>query len=177
MSDRRHQKLVDNFQYKLIVRIVLYWTIYQVTLFNFLFCWRLLASGKGDIISQYGQFLQEFYPMLICFAILVPVFTWDAVKFYHRIAGPIFRFRSVSRDVAAEKPVRRVKLREGDELIELQDDFNSMLDTLVRAGAVQLIEGKGNAGVDNQTDELTVVSCDDVSCDDGTGEEKTNAAG
>ena len=172
MSDRRHRKLVDNFQYKLIVRMVLYWTIYQVTLFNFLFCWRLLASGKGDVISQYGQFLQEFYPMLICFAILVPVFAWDAVKFYHRIAGPIFRFRSVARDIAAEKPVRRVELREGDELAEMQDDFNSMLDTLERCGGVQLIEGKGNADADDQTEELTVVSCGS-----GTDEERTHAAG
>ncbi len=169
MGDRRQQKLVDNFQYKLIVRIVLYWTIYQVTLFNFLFCWKLIDGGEGSIIGQYGQFLQEFYPMLICFAILVPAFAWDAVKFYHRIAGPIFRFRSVARDIAAERPVRRIALREGDELTEMQDDFNSMIDTLVRIGGAQLIESSKDA--DDGTAEMTIVSCDT-----STDEERTNVA-
>jgi len=172
MGDRRHQKLVDNFQYRLIVRMVLYWTIYQVTLFNFLFCWKLLEGGEGTIIQQYGQFLQEFYPMLICFAILVPAFAWDAVKFYHRIAGPIVRFRSVARDVAAERPVRRIKLRDGDELTEMQDDFNSMLDTLVRLGGAQLVEDRRNTDSDGPTVELAIVSGDS-----STDEEQAHAAG
>ena len=170
MGDRRHRKLVDHFQYRLIVRMVLYWTIYQVTLFNFLFCWKMIEGGEGSIIDQYGQFLQEFYPMLICFAILVPAFAWDAVKFYHRIAGPIVRFRSVARDIAAEQPVRRIALREGDELTEMQDDFNSMLDTLVRNGGIQLIEGGSDA--DGGAMKMTIVSCDS-----STDEESSNAAG
>ena len=172
MGDRRHQTIVDHFQYRLIVRMVLYWTIYQVTLFNFLFCWKMIESGEGSIITQYGLFLQEFYPMLICFAILVPAFAWDAVKFYHKIAGPIVRFRSVARDIAAEQPVRRISLRDGDELLEMQDDFNSMLDTLVRNGGAQLIEDRSDANDDGQTAEMTIVSCDS-----GTDEEQTNAAG
>jgi len=172
MSGRRHQKLVDNFQYRLIVRMVLYWTIYQATLFNFLFCWKMIEGGEGSIIAQYGQFLQEFYPMLICFAILVPTFAWDAVKFYHRIAGPIVRFRSVARDIAAELPVRRISLRDGDELTDMQDDFNSMLDTLVRNGGAQLIESSRDANADDGTVEMTIVSCDSR-----TDEENCNAAG
>lgn len=172
MSDRRHEKLVDNFQYKLIVRMVLYWTIYQVTLFNFLFCWRLIGSGGGNIVVQYGQFLREFYPMLICFVILVPAFAWDAVKFYHRVAGPIFRFRSAAQDIAAQRPVRRVKLRESDELTEMQDDFNDMLDTLARLGGVELIGNEPAAASADSSAEIAILSCDS-----GTVEVKTNAAG
>lgn len=172
MSDRRHQKLVDHFQHKLIARMILYWTIYQVTLFNFLFCWKLIEAGEGSVIAQYVQFLQEFYPMLICFVILVPVFAWDAVKFYHRIAGPIVRFRSLARDIAAERPVRRVALREGDELTEMQDDFNSMLDTLVRIGGATLIEEREETDVDDDR----IVEMTIVSCDPSAEQEKTNAA-
>jgi hypothetical protein len=172
MSDRRRQKIVDNFQYKLVVRMVLYWTIYQVTLFNFLFCWKLIGTGGGNLVAQYGQFLREFCPMLICFVILVPAFAWDAVKFYHRVAGPIFRFRSLARSVAAEEPVRRVALREGDELTEMQDDINSMLETLARLGSVELIEENGAAQTEYQTAEMTIISCDS-----DTEEVKSNVAG
>jgi len=172
MSDRRRRKFVDNFQYKLIVRMVLYCTVYQVALFNFLFCWKMIAAGRSDIVGQYSQFLQEFYPMLICFAIFVPAFAWDAVKFYHRVAGPIFRFRAMAREIAAEQPVRRITLREGDELTEMQDDFNSMLDTLARRGGVELIADESDADSDDRAAEMTILACD---C--GTEEVKNNAAG
>ena len=172
MSDRRRRKSVDRFQYKLVVRMVLYWTIYQVTLFNFLFCWKLMGTGGDNIVGQYGQFLREFYPMLICFVILVPAFAWDAVKFYHRVAGPIFRFRSLARSIAAEQPVRRVALRDGDELTEMQDDINSMLETLARLGSVELIEGNGGTQTEDRTGKMTIVSCDA-----GTEEVKANVAG
>lgn len=143
MAERRRRKLVAQFQYKLIARMVIYWLIYQVTLFNLLFACRLLEEGKGNLLEQFGLFLQDSYPMLICFAVLVPAFAWDAVKFYHKVAGPIYRFRKTAREIAAEEPIRRVKLRDGDELLELQDDFNAMIDTLARLHAVKLV-GESN---------------------------------
>ncbi len=139
MPERRRRRLVDSFQYKVAVRLAVYWAVYQLTLWNFLFCWRLLEEGQGNLFQQYGEFSREFAPMLICFLILVPAFAWDAVKFYHRIAGPILRIRSAARDIADGRAVRYVRLREDDELTGLQDDFNDMLSTLARSGAVTVI--------------------------------------
>lgn len=119
--------------------MVAYWFIYQVTLFNFLFCWRLLSEGSGNLLEQYGRFIVDYWPIFICFLIVVPALAWDAMKFCHRVAGPIVRFRQVSRDIALGKPVRRVKLRDGDELLDLQDDFNAMLDRLAAEHAIALI--------------------------------------
>ena len=113
MSERRRQKLVDRFQYKLIIRMVSYWLIYQVTLWNLMFCLQLLRTGGGDFFGQYLAFLRESSPMLICFAVLVPAFAWDAVRFYHRIAGPIVRVRRTARDIAADRDVRPIRLRRG----------------------------------------------------------------
>ncbi len=161
MSERRRRKLVDSFQHKLIKRMVIYWVVYQFTLWNLLFCWRLWESGRGDLLQQYGQFCQEFYPMYICFLILAPAFIWDAVKFYHRIAGPILRFKKAARDVAAGRPLRRVRLRKTDELMELQDDFNEMLDTLVKRGAVTLID-EARSGNANDPEAGIVLDCPDT---------------
>jgi hypothetical protein len=137
--ERRKLKIVDRFQRKLAKRMIAYWLIYQLTLFNFLFCWRLLSEGSGNLVEQYGRFLAEYWPIFICFLIVVPAMAWDAMRFCHRVAGPIVRFRQVARDVAAGKPVRRVRLRDGDELLELQDDFNAMLDRLAGENAITLI--------------------------------------
>lgn len=137
--ERRKQKFVDPFQRKLAMRMIVYWLFFQFTLLNLLFCWRLLSEGSGNLAEQYGRFLGDYWPVIVCFLLIVPALAWDAVRFSHRFAGPIVRFRQIARDLAAGKPVRRVKLRNGDELLELQTDFNAMLDRLAEDHAITLI--------------------------------------
>lgn len=143
MAEQRRRKVTDPFQWRVSFRILTYGFIYQVTVWNLMFCWWLLRHSSS-LIDQYRDFCTEFYPMLLCVVVLAPAFAWDAVKYCHKIAGPIYRFRATSRDIAAGKPVRRIKLRSGDELITLQDDFNAMLDALAARGAVTLIENNSN---------------------------------
>jgi hypothetical protein len=154
--ERRRVKIVDQFQRKLAVRMIVYWLIYQLTLFNFLFCWRLLSEGSGNLLEQYGRFVADYWPIIICFLIVVPALAWDAMKFCHRVAGPIVRFRQISRDIALGKPVRRIKLRDGDELMELQKDFNAMLDRLAADHAIELVAPGSSkaAAADPVDDEL-----------------------
>ncbi|MHB8974155.1 MAG: HAMP domain-containing protein [Pirellulaceae bacterium] len=161
MPERRRRRLVDRFQHKLIVRMVFYGAVYQFTLWNFLFFWRLLQTGGGNLFQQYGQFSKEFAPMLLCMLILIPPIVWDAVKFYHRIAGPIVRIKKALRDIAEGRSVGYVQLRDNDELMELQDEFNEMLDSLSRSGAVTLISqvqadgtNKPSAGGDSFSDTI-----------------------
>lgn len=148
MSERRRRTLVNKFQNKLIVRMLCYAAIYQFTLWNFLFLWRLLMSGAGDFAHQYGQFSRDFAPMLLCVLALIPSLIWDALKFSHRIAGPIVQISRAVRDVADRRPLGYVRLRENDELKELQDDFNDMLDSLSASGAVTLISDVQARGTD-----------------------------
>lgn len=152
MPERRRRRLVDKFQHKLIVRLVFYVAVYQFTLWNVLFFWRLLQSGGGNFFQQYGQFSREFAPMLLCMLILIPPLVWDAVKFYHRIAGPIFRIKKAVGDIAQGRPLGYVRLRENDELKELQNDFNDMLDSLSRSGAVTLISQVQAGGTNGPTE-------------------------
>ena len=59
---------------------------------------------------------------------------WDAIRFSHRLVGPLVRFRRTMQEVTRGEPVRPIKLREGDHLLDLRDDFNEMLDSLQRRG-------------------------------------------
>jgi hypothetical protein len=136
MKEARKQVWVDPFQSKLFWRMVGYGVVYQFTLWNFLFAWRLLEEGKGNLLEQYGRFCIEFSPMLLCFVVLVPFIAWDAVRFAHRLVGPLIRFRKTMKAVTAGEPVRPIRLRQGDYLVEFQDDFNAMLSALQQRGLV-----------------------------------------
>jgi hypothetical protein len=135
-KDGRARIWIAPFQTKLFIRFAVYWLLYQVSLWNFLFVWRLFKEGKGDLLDQYGAFFGEFYPVLLSSLVIVPFFAWDAVRFSHRIVGPIYRFQQTIKALAEGKPVRQVKLRQGDYLMDFQNDFNAMLSTLQRQGAV-----------------------------------------
>jgi methyl-accepting chemotaxis protein len=134
MKEDRKTYWLSIFQTRLLIRLAAYWSIYMVTLTNLLFIWRLLAEGHGDLLEQYGRFLAEFYPALIVFALLLPAVAWDSLRFSHRLVGPLVRFRRALQDLAAGRTVQPIKLREGDFLGEMRDEFNAMLDALQRLG-------------------------------------------
>jgi methyl-accepting chemotaxis protein len=48
----------------------------------------------------------------------------------HRLAGPIYRFEKSAQIVGSGNLTHRVSLRTGDELLELQEEFNSMVSSL-----------------------------------------------
>ena len=48
----------------------------------------------------------------------------------HRIAGPIFRFEKSAQIVGSGDLTHRVSLRTGDELLDLQEEFNGMVAAL-----------------------------------------------
>jgi hypothetical protein len=134
MRDERKKVWIHDIQTKLFLRVGIYWIVYQVSLWNLVFVWRLIQEGPGNPLEQYGRFLWDYSPALIGCLLLLPILAWDAVKFGHRVVGPLFRLRKCMQAVAAGEPVPPLKLRETDLLTEVRDDFNTMLETLQRQG-------------------------------------------
>ncbi len=48
----------------------------------------------------------------------------------NKLAGPIYRFEKSARIVAEGDLTHRIHLRRGDELVDLQDEFNAMIEAL-----------------------------------------------
>ena len=48
----------------------------------------------------------------------------------HRFAGPIYRFEKSAQAVATGDLTHRVSLRTGDDLLELQEEFNAMVASI-----------------------------------------------
>ncbi len=127
---KRRVRLVEKFQLKLAIRMLVYWFVYQLTLWNIMFCWYMFRNGSGNFLEQYGRFTAEYYPLLLSFLVLVPPIIWDAVKFCHRVGGPIYRVRMTMLDVADGAPMQKISFRKGDELPELEEAFNRMVEAM-----------------------------------------------
>jgi hypothetical protein len=134
MSEDRKKIWINRFQTGLFVRIITYWLIYQITVWNFLFLWHVWQEGPGNPLEQYWNFFKGYAPTLLIFVGLVPFLAWDAVRFTHRLVGPVIRFRRGLQELAEGKQIRKLKLRKGDYLVDLQDEFNQMLDALESRG-------------------------------------------
>jgi hypothetical protein len=134
MPNERKRILVSRFQTGLFFRIAAYYLIYQVAVWNILFAWRLLQQGPGNLGEQFAGFVADFWPTIVCFILVVPVLCWDAMRFSHRLVGPIHRFRMTLQALASGEPVRPIKLRQGDYLVDMQDDINKLLESLQQRG-------------------------------------------
>jgi len=138
MKDARQKIWTDRFQTKLVYRFVLYWVIFTITVFNLLFAWRLIKEGRTDLWQQFTATVYDNVPLFLTFFVVVPWMAWDAVRFANRVVGPLVRFRRTMQGVIANEPVQPIRLRKDDFLLEVQDDFNTMLTTLEQRNAVQL---------------------------------------
>jgi hypothetical protein len=136
MKEHRTRFWIDPFQTGLLVRIAIYLLVYQFAIWAFLtFCDRLSTTVEATGASW--PFLASgYWRTALAFLLVVPPLAVDAIRFAHRLIGPLYRFRKTIEAVAAGEPVSLVHLRKGDLLIEFQDALNGMLRTLESKGVV-----------------------------------------
>ena len=101
MREERKKVWVDEFQTKLLWRCFSYWALYTLALWNLLFVWWLVQQDAGNPVDQLVEFSAQFYPALIAFLVAFPVLAYDALKFSHRLVGPLYRFRTAMQLRAA----------------------------------------------------------------------------
>lgn len=137
-SHRKKQFVSGPIQGRLMVQIGVYWVLYHFFLWFALFVFRyadhrVTASMSGSSLSLqdlYGQFVRDYYPVVICALGSLPIVLIDMMKLTHRVAGPLVRVRQALRDVTAGKRIAPLKFRKGDLLVDLEDDFNKCFDKL-----------------------------------------------
>ncbi|MEP3479797.1 MAG: hypothetical protein ABJZ55_11165 [Fuerstiella sp.] len=132
----RKSKYVNSFlQGNLMLRMVMYWAIYNFALLAAMIGESMvrvipdLLSGSKD--DSFQQFISEFTdrqsPMLLAMTVLCPILIWDMLRYSHRIAGPLYRFRKALTDHIAGEPLQKIKLRDGDMLLDFQDTWNEFV--------------------------------------------------
>lgn len=137
MKEQRKKIWIDRFQTHLLARIVAYLLFYQALVWALVILQdRIVRSVDGAIGQGVGSLCLLF--AVVCVVLLGFMFVCDAARFAHRLVGPLVRFHKTVQAVTAGEEVDLVKLRQGDFLHELRDEFNEMLRALEQRGAVVL---------------------------------------
>jgi hypothetical protein len=142
-TNERKRIWVEHFQTMLALRIAGYFVVFVLVFINCLFAWRLLREGPSDVVQQFIDMLLDYAPVFICLALLTPIICWDAIRFTHRLVGPLVRVRRTMISIAERELVPPIKLREGDYLTEFRDEFNAMLESLEARGISVLKQPDG----------------------------------
>jgi hypothetical protein len=129
---------IDPFQTGLIIRITIYCFLYQGIAWLFQILAGQLATACAAIGISGSLFDSPLAHTLWAVVILLPPLTLDAVRFAHRLVGPLYRLRKTVQAIAAGEPVTLIRLRKGDLLGDFADDFNVMLKRLEENGSIVL---------------------------------------
>lgn len=97
-----------------------------------------LTVTLDEIFDRYPVLMQPMYdnllPIMTTFAYKLSLYVLCVIVISalvsHKMAGPIYRFEQVCKAITKGDYSQRVHLRQGDQLMELQDIFNQMMDKI-----------------------------------------------
>lgn len=95
-----------------------------------------LTATLSDLFDTYPVLVQpiydEFIPIAANFFYKIFIYLLFVVVISailsHKMAGPVYRFEQTCKAIAKGDFSQRVHLRKGDQFVELQDAFNTMMD-------------------------------------------------
>lgn len=108
----------------LLVAFGVGWVIYHTS-------WGMIANTPdltldklSDIFDVVNQSLTHWIVVFIFAIAILSIFV------SHKIAGPVYRLEETTRIIASGDLTYRINLRQGDELQDLQEAFNTMSNSL-----------------------------------------------
>lgn len=118
-----------------MLRMVMYWAIYNFALLSamvgeslFRVIPEVLSGSRDYSLTQFvAEFTDRQSPILLAMSVLCPILIWDMLRYSHRIAGPLYRFRKALTDHIAGGPLQKIKLRDGDMLKDFEETWNEFV--------------------------------------------------
>ena len=108
----------------LVIAFFVGWVTYYIT-------WNTIANTPDFTLyglpAVFETVNQSLIKWVIVFVVMIAGFS---IFISHRIAGPVYRLEQTTKLIASGDLTHRVHLRSGDELMDLQDAFNTMTDSL-----------------------------------------------
>ena len=97
-----------------------------------------LTATLNDLFDAYPVLVQpiydEFIPIVSNFfykiAIYIILVVIISAIVSHKMAGPVYRFEQTCKAIANGDFSQRIHLRKGDQLTDLQKEFNHMMDVV-----------------------------------------------
>jgi hypothetical protein len=88
----------------------------------------LFVEPMYRLYPKASLFWLHLVPAAVAGALLLPLILYDMVRFTHRCVGPIVRVQRALNDLAWDRHVEPIRLRNGDFWQELVREFNLMLE-------------------------------------------------
>jgi hypothetical protein len=133
----RKKLWLNRFQTDLLLRIIGYFFWYQIAVWSLVLVEHTISTGVGSLLGPRAAGFCLTFLTGVVFLVGV-LFAYDAVKYAHRIVGPLVRLRQSIKAITAGEEMDLLAFRRGDLLGELKDEFNDMLKVLEQRGAVTL---------------------------------------
>ncbi|HAH33111.1 MAG TPA: hypothetical protein DCL44_12435 [Elusimicrobia bacterium] len=142
MTDNAQQKPVQQFQRKTImIKKGLQYRYMALIFFSVLIAFVIVGLDTLWTVSKVVGEHPMMMPLLDELSSMAPLFAIKIVMYMiivlivsavvsHRLAGPIFKFEKSCSTVAEGDLTHRVYLRKGDQLTDLQDQFNNMIEAV-----------------------------------------------
>ena len=134
-APKRRRILIESLQYRLLFIHLIYFVTILLIFAGALFLPLILQlqSGSLSVLEQgevAGQFLAlhaRVWPAMLVVLVLLAL---HSILVSHRIAGPLYRFRSIFKAIAEGDLSVRANLRKADYLGKESDSLNEMIMSL-----------------------------------------------
>lgn len=134
-KSQRRRWLVDEFQYRLLAFNLLYFFILLLVMAAFLFVPLMIKldsstlplSEREEVANLILSLHATLWPAIVVVFVLLAV---HSVLVSHRIAGALYRFKAVFRDLAQGNFAVRANLRKGDYLLKEAAELNAMIEAV-----------------------------------------------
>jgi len=151
LKKRRHNPIVDKaLQYKLLALILTYGFVIIIFLAIFLLVPDLISlqdetltlDEKAAVADRILSFHGRIWPAVIAIVCIIGLHSF---RVFHRLVGPLYRFRWVFAKIRDGHLIYPIKIREKDYLHKEEDALNDMIKALV-----DRMEGLQRAGREAQ---------------------------
>ena len=103
----------------LVVRLFLYWCLFQFSVFATIALFSFLTNGESSGTSL-------FWPAMIVSFMILPMVMLDLMRFSNKFAGPIVNISNKMKKMASSETVETINLRPGDFCMDLADHVNQV---------------------------------------------------
>jgi len=124
---RKHIFVDHKVQGALLLRVLLYWTFWAISIALLLLCWHIVTGPARPFHTHFNAMWFHYGPALLASFLLLPMVMVDLVRLSNRFTGPLVRLRRSMRALARGERVEAIQFRDSDFWQEFAEEFNAVL--------------------------------------------------
>jgi len=133
---RRSVFFIDpSVQGALMVRVVVYWLYFLLSISLMLICWRVYSGPPQRFFDLLAEIYGQHAPALVASLIVLPVVMMDVLRLSNRFVGPVTRLRNGLKELAEGRPAQPLNFRANDFWRDAATDFNRVAARVAHASA------------------------------------------